>query len=99
MKRRIVFVILSLICVSVLLLGQAKAQDTAPFPPCVPAQPAVPAAPATPAARGAAPERIPRDVTVTMIPGVVAAGAKWTKVWQPAATVPTASSPTRTEAR
>jgi gluconolactonase len=27
---------------------------------------------------------IPRDTTVTMIPGVVAAGAAWTKVWQQA---------------
>jgi gluconolactonase len=32
--------------------------------------------------RGPAPQRIPRDVTVTPIPGVVSAGAKWTKVWQ-----------------
>jgi len=30
----------------------------------------------------AQPQRIPRDVTVTAISGVVAAGAKWTKVWQ-----------------
>lgn len=29
-------------------------------------------------------ERIPRDVSVKAIPGVVAAGAKWTKVWQQA---------------
>src|SRR5579883_3370842 len=50
--------------------------------------------PATPpefqAARGVQPRgggqaqqpRVPRDVSVTEIPGVVAAGAKWTKIWQ-----------------
>src|SRR5581483_787967 len=50
--------------------------------------------PATPpefqAARGAQPrgggqaqqQRVPRDASVTEIPGVVAAGAKWTKIWQ-----------------
>ena len=29
-----------------------------------------------------APERLPREVTMTAIPGVVAAGAKWQLVWQ-----------------
>jgi gluconolactonase len=29
-------------------------------------------------------ERVPRNVSVTAIPGVVAAGAEWTKVWQQA---------------
>ena len=32
--------------------------------------------------RGEAPQRGSRDATVTPIPGVVAAGAAWTKVWQ-----------------
>ena len=32
--------------------------------------------------RGGAPQRGSRDATVTPIPGVVAAGAAWTKVWQ-----------------
>jgi gluconolactonase len=42
-----------------------------------------PGAPAQPQPdRGPAPQRIPRDVTVTPIPSVVAAGATWTKVWQ-----------------
>src|SRR5262249_41706372 len=34
--------------------------------------------------RSQAAQRIPRDVTVTEIPGIVAAGSKWTKVWQAA---------------
>src|SRR5438067_155291 len=33
-------------------------------------------------AQGPAPERLPRDVTVAAIPGVVAAGAPWQLVWQ-----------------
>src|SRR5262249_48770204 len=51
--------------------------------PCVPAQPAVPAG----GGRGAAPEpaeRLPRDVAVKAIPGIIAAGAAWTKVLQAA---------------
>src|SRR5437762_1146015 len=90
MKRKTVFVILSWFFVSALLLGQAQAQGAAaPFPACVPsAQPAAQAAGGRGAAapgqaqpaRGPAPQRVDRDVT--MIPGIVAAGVKWTKVWQ-----------------
>jgi len=91
MKRNTVVVLLSGLCASFLLPGQAQAQSVAAsFPACVPAaQPAAQAAARGPGApgqappgRGAEPQRIPRDVTVTAIPGVVAAGAKWTKVWQ-----------------
>src|SRR5262245_6465569 len=82
MKRRIVFAILMWLSMSVLFMGQAQAQNAAAFPPCVPAQPVAPATPAPPEGRGPAPERLPRDANVTMIPGVVAAGAKWMKVWQ-----------------
>jgi gluconolactonase len=32
--------------------------------------------------RGPAAEQAPRNLTITAIPGVVAAGGKWTKVWQ-----------------
>jgi gluconolactonase len=92
-----VFVIFSWLSASAFVPGQAQAQaqgTAAPFPACVPAaQPAAqagggrgPGAPglAQPGqpGRGPAPQRIPRDATVTTIPGVVAAGAKWTKVWQ-----------------
>jgi gluconolactonase len=95
MKQKTVFVILSWLSASALLPGHAQAQGAAaPFPPCVPAaQPAAQAGggrgPGAPGqaqpdqpGRGPAPQRIPRDATVTTIPGVVAAGAKWTNVWQ-----------------
>ena len=78
MKPKTVFVILSSLSVLTLLPGQAQAQGAAaPLPPC--AQPVQP--PAQPGG-ALAPQRLPRAATVTMIPGVVAAGAKWTKVWQ-----------------
>jgi gluconolactonase len=69
-------------------VGDAQAQA---FPPCIPTpQPATQAPVAggsargaqPPLGRGAAPQRIPRDVSVTAIPGVVAAGSRWTKIWQ-----------------
>jgi gluconolactonase len=92
MKQQTVFVMLSWLSASALFAGQAQAQGAAAsFPACVPAaQPAAQAgggagagAPIQPpAGRGQAAPRLPRDVTVTPIPGVVAAGAKWTKVWQ-----------------
>src|SRR5437764_1356218 len=64
-------------------VGGAQAQGAAPFPPCIPASPEVPA-PVQPAqpGRGGSPSQIPRDATATAIPNVVAAGAKWTKIWQ-----------------
>src|SRR5689334_3032836 len=74
----------------------AAQQANAPAPQCVPAAQEVPGGggargaagarqgqPA--AARGqAAQAPVPRDATITAIPGVVAAGAKWTKIWQQA---------------
>src|SRR6266403_865376 len=78
MKPKTVFVILSSLSALALLPGQAQAQGAAaPLPPC--AQPVQP--PAQPGG-ALAPQRLPRAATVTMIPGVVAAGAKWTRVWQ-----------------
>jgi gluconolactonase len=58
-------------------------------PPCIPAaQQAAQAlgsrAGAARQGRGPAPEPAPRNLPVTAIPGVVAEGAKWTKVWQAA---------------
>jgi gluconolactonase len=41
---------------------------------------------AQPAGRGFTQPGPPREVTVTAIPGVIAAGVKWTKVWQGEAT-------------
>ena len=61
------------------MFNQAPAPQGA-IPPCMPApQPAPAPAPAPPQAQ--APQG-PRDVTVMPIAGVVAAGAKWTRVWQ-----------------
>jgi len=61
------------------LVGEARAQAPAGADPCV--QPP-PLAPITAPPRGAAQQPSTRDATVMSIPGVVAAGAKWTKVWQ-----------------
>jgi gluconolactonase len=79
-SRSIFFAIAFCLATSTLMFGQAPAPQTA-IPPCLPApQPAPQPAPA-PAQQAQAPQG-PRDVTVMAIPGAVAAGAKWTKVWQ-----------------
>jgi gluconolactonase len=93
MRLQTALVILSWLSAPTLVPDQARAQSAASaFPQCVPSgQPATPAGGGRGAggagqpgraARGAAAERIPRDATVTMIPGVVAAGVRWAKVWQ-----------------
>ena len=59
------------------LAGDALAQQSS----CIPAgQPPAPAAGR--AGRGPAAPPAPRNTTITAIPGVVAADAKWTKIWQ-----------------
>src|ERR1035438_3750119 len=84
MKQKTVFVILAWLSASAFLLGQA---------PCIP--PAQPAAQAGGArgrgaagqgqeGRGQAAQQAPRNLTISAIPGVVAAGGKWTKIWQAA---------------
>lgn len=90
MERKTVFATLSWLIVPALFVGQALAQGAAT--PCIPVQPTQPiaqvgggrgagAAGQAPAGqRGTAAQAAPRDVTA--IPGVVAAGAQWTKVWQ-----------------
>jgi gluconolactonase len=88
MKPRTLFVMWSSLAAAALFPAQTQTQGAAaPFPACVPtAQTGAgrgPGAPPPPQqGRGPAPQRIPRDGTVTSIPGVVAAGATWTKVWQ-----------------
>jgi gluconolactonase len=92
MKQNTGFAILFGLSMEALLLWQvppAQAQGgNAAFPVCMPAtQAAVQAGGgrgegARGQVQGQAAQRIPRDVTVTAISGVVAAGAKWTKVWQ-----------------
>src|SRR5262245_57706465 len=78
MKLKTAFVLLWF-SVLTLLTDQARAQNAATAPtPCVPqGQPAAPAG-----GRGPAAPPVTRDVRVIEIPGVVAAGVKWTKVWQ-----------------
>jgi gluconolactonase len=85
MTRKMALGFLSWLAVLPFSMGQAQAQGAAaPFPQCVPTSPEVltQVQPAQ-SARGPA-QQIPRDATATAIPGVVAAGAKWTKVWQAA---------------
>jgi gluconolactonase len=66
--------ILALACVSV----DTRAQQSS----CIPAgQPAAPAA-GRGAGRGPAAPPAPRNTTITDIPRVVAADARWTKIWQ-----------------
>jgi len=72
MKYKTLFVIL-------FLVAKARAQAPGAVDPCV--QPP-PLQPITAPARGAAQQPATRAATVMSIPGVVAEGAKWTKVWQ-----------------
>ena len=81
MIRKSVLVIFSGFSASVCLLGQAS--------PCIPtaeqaAQTFRGRAGATRQGRGPATEPAPRNLAVIAIPGVVAEGVKWTKVWQAA---------------
>jgi gluconolactonase len=87
MRHKTVFVILSWIFAPALCLGQAI-PAAAQAPTCVPtmeqAAQLFSAGGLGPARRGPGPaaEPAPRNVTITAIPGVVAAGGSWTKVWQ-----------------
>ena len=96
MKQTTMLVLLSWLTASPVFAGRAQARGAAtPFPSCIPAaQPAAQAGDGRgPGARGQvqagrsptpqpAAQPVPRDAAVTMIAGVVAAGASWTKVWQ-----------------
>ena len=74
MKQKTVLIISSWLSASAILFGQS---------PCIP-----PAQQAEGGGRGAgrgpAAPPPPRDLTINAIPGVVAAGGKWSKVWQQA---------------
>src|ERR1700730_17624167 len=96
MRRKRVSVILSWLSASACLLAQALAQappaeqtqDIAPGPSCIPSmqQVAQSGGPGEQGAarqgRGQAAQQASGNLTITAIPGVVAAGGKWTKVWQ-----------------
>jgi anti-sigma factor ChrR (cupin superfamily) len=83
MKHKTVFLMLFAWTLVATQTQDASAQATPGSPPvCMPATQSIPQ---PVGARGPAAEpteRIPRNVTITAIPGVVAAGAMWTKVWQ-----------------
>jgi gluconolactonase len=74
-STRIFFSIAVWLLASTVAFAQAPPPQGA-IPPCQPA-PQPPAQPPTPAQ-----PQPPRDAVVMQIPGVVAAAAKWTKVWQ-----------------
>ena len=98
MKRKTVFMILSWLPASVFLLSQALAQSApagraqggaTQAAPCIPSPHAGGAAVQGPGGqnqqvRVQAAQPAPRDLTITAIPGVVAAGGRWTKIWQAA---------------
>jgi gluconolactonase len=76
MNHKTAFVISSWLAASAMLVAQS---------PCIPAtQEAAPGAGGRGAGRGPAAPPAPRDLTINAIPGVVAAGGKWTKIWQQA---------------
>lgn len=94
MKRNILLILAGFSGVA-FLASPARTQTppVAQASPCIPpTQPAVQTAAARgPEAtgqvqpgRGPAAQRVPRDLSITAIPGVVAAGGAWTKVWQAA---------------
>ncbi len=90
MRCKTVFVTFSWICGPALFLCQAvtSAPAAAQAPTCVPtveqAAQLFSAGARGPTRRGPEPaaEPAPRNVAITAIPGVVAAGGTWTKVWQ-----------------
>jgi len=94
MKTKTVLTCVASLCAAMLIWtpwqGSAIAaqnQTAAASPQCIPA---TQAAPEGGGGRGAARGQtqaqapVPREVTISAIPGVVAAGAKWTKIWQQA---------------
>ncbi len=76
MKPKTVIVISSWLAASAVLFAQS---------PCIPpTQEAAPGAGGRGQGRGPATPPAPRDLTINAIPGVVAAGGRWSKVWQQA---------------
>lgn len=90
MVHRTMFVSLAWICAPALLLCQAftpataAAQDSTCMPTAEQAAQLFSGGGQAAARRGPgpAPEPAPRSVAITAIPGVVAAGGTWTKIWQ-----------------
>ena len=90
MKQKTALVLMSCLSVSLPLVGPAFAQAPAapaarpaPGPPvCKPAEQEIGAGTAPGAPVRPLPAAAPRDLTINAIPGVVAAGGAWKKVWQ-----------------
>lgn len=80
MRQKSVFAILPWLSAPAFVLSQALAQ----VPPCMPSAQAGGARRQGTAGRGQAAQQAPRNLTIPAIPGVVAAGGQWTKVWQAA---------------
>jgi gluconolactonase len=82
MRKKTAFAILSWLSGSAMLLSTAFAQ--APATSCMPPAQTVAPGGAGPAqqGRGPAAQPPPRNPVIAAIPGVVAAGGQWTKVWQ-----------------
>jgi gluconolactonase len=78
MRQTTLFATLAWLCAPAFLLGQTPPQAQQCMPPAQPA----PQAGGGRQGRGPVAQPTPRDLTITAIPGVVAAGGKWTKVWQ-----------------
>src|ERR1700682_3863277 len=79
MRQKTVFVILSWLCAPAFLLGQAQGAGKQARRCMQSAQ--APVARGQGAAVGQG-QQAPRNLTIAAIPGVVAEGGKWTKVWQ-----------------
>lgn len=79
MKKKVVLAIFAWCAVSFFLSARALAQGS----PCLPATQQIPQA-ILPTAPGTSIPlaQPPRNVTISAIPGIVAAGVQWTKVWQ-----------------
>jgi len=90
MRRKKVFVIISWLSAAAFLLcpAPARAQGSATqAASCMPPQAGGARASGIPGQvqQGRIPaEHVPRDLSITAIPGVVAAGGAWTKIWQAA---------------
>ena len=84
MRQKTVLVILSWLSALAFLTGPVNAQTqagVAQTPSCIPSPQAGAARALGTAAQN---QQASRDLTITAIPGVVAAGGKWTRIWQAA---------------
>ncbi|MEO6340826.1 MAG: SMP-30/gluconolactonase/LRE family protein [Caulobacteraceae bacterium] len=84
MKQTAAFAILSVLSAPAWTPAAAQPTPAAAFPPCIPPQAAPNSATPAPQAAPPAAQTAPRNLAITAIPGVVAAGGAWKKLWQKA---------------